>query len=149
VTQISDAPRIRNGVNVDTMFGTLDAIKANPTLAKFQWRASNSGWAAATTAPRSKSSMGPVATIRPGHGWDIAAGEPAILLGKDEGPNPAEFLPRAGRLPDDIAGIRGRGLKVELDSVESTIEGDMDVQGALGLDDEVRNGFQGIRVSLQ
>src|SRR5204863_3412415 len=80
----------------------------------------------------------------------IDAGEPAILLGTDTGPNPAEALLHAlaACLTTTlvyVAAARG----VRLTEVESTLEGDMDVQGALGLSDEHRNGFEQIRVSFR
>ena len=80
----------------------------------------------------------------------IDAGEPAILLGTDTGPNPAEHLLHAlaACLTTSlvyVAAARG----VELTEVESTLEGDMDVRGALGLDDDYRNGFSRIRVSFR
>lgn len=150
MTQISDAPRIRNGVNVDVMYGTLDAIKANPSLATFQWRASNKwmGGSHNRTSIKVFYGAGGDDTTR-SHGWDIDAGEPGILLGHDEGPNPAEFLLHslAACLTTSLVYVcSARGVEVE--SVESTVEGDMDVQGALGLNNEVRNGFQAIRVKF-
>jgi uncharacterized OsmC-like protein len=80
----------------------------------------------------------------------LDAGEPAILLGTDTGPNPAEYLLHAlaACLTTSlvyVAAARG----VRLTEVESTLEGDMDVRGALGLDDEYRNGFEQIRVSFR
>jgi uncharacterized OsmC-like protein len=80
----------------------------------------------------------------------LDAGEPAILLGTDTGPNPAECLLHAlaACLTTSlvyVAAARG----VRLTEVESTLEGDMDVRGALGLDDDFRNGFERIRVSFR
>jgi uncharacterized OsmC-like protein len=82
--------------------------------------------------------------------FTVDAGEPAILLGTDTGPNPAEYLLHAlaACLTTSlvyVAAARG----VELTAVESTLEGDMDVQGALGLSDDHRNGFERIRVSFR
>ena len=86
MTQISDAPRIRNGVNVDTMFGTLDAIKANPALATFQWRASSQWLGGSHNRSTIKVfyAAGGDDTTRQ-HSFSLDAGEPAILLGHDEG----------------------------------------------------------------
>src|SRR5207247_9523465 len=80
----------------------------------------------------------------------LDAGEPAILLGADTGPNPAEYLLHAlaACLTTSlvyVAAARG----VRLTEVESTLEGEMDVQGALGLSDDFRNGFEQIRVSFR
>src|SRR6185437_7331734 len=80
----------------------------------------------------------------------VDAGEHAILLGNDNGPHPAEHLLHALAACVTtslvyVAAARG----VELTEVESTLEGDMDVRGALGLDDDYRNGFERIRVSFR
>ena len=80
----------------------------------------------------------------------LDAGEPAILLGSDTGPNPAEYLLHAlaACLTTSlvyVAAARG----VRLTEVESTLEGDMDVRGALGLSDDYRNGFEQIRASFR
>ena len=79
----------------------------------------------------------------------LDAGEPAILLGADEGPNPAEYLLHAleACLTTSIVYVAA-ARKVELTSVESTLTGDMDVRGALGVDEEPRNGFERIGVSF-
>lgn len=151
MTQISNEPRIRNGVNVDTMFATLDAIKANPPIAQFKWRASNQwlGGAHNRTSIQSFYAAGGDDSSR-AQPFTVDAGEPPILLGDNEAPNPAEYLLHAlaACLTTSlvyVASARG----VHLSEVESTIEGDMDVQGALGLNNEVRNGFEGIRVTFK
>ena len=142
---------IRNGVDTAQLFGTLDAIKADPTLAKFQFRARNRwiGGAHNQTTIRDFYAANQDDTSRTEE-FVIDAGEPAILVGSDTGPNPAEYLLHAlaACLTTSlvyVAAARG----VELTEVESTLEGDMDVQGALGLSDEHRNGFEQIRVSFR
>ena len=140
---------MRNGVNVDQLFGTLDAVKAQPELGAFTFKARNT-W---INGPHNRS------TIQTFYGaggdqeraapFEIDAGEPAILVGHDEGPNPAEFLLHAiaACLTTSlvyVASARG----VELRKVSSEVEGDMDVRGALGLSDEVRNGYREIRVTF-
>ncbi len=150
MTQIETAPTIRNGVNVDKLFATLDAIKATPTIARFKWRAKNSwlGGAHNRTSIQGFFAAHGEDTSRAG-AFTVDAGEPPILIGENEGPNPAEYLLHAlaACLTTSlvyVAAARG----VRLTEVSSVIEGDMDVQGALGLSDEVRNGFQDIRVTF-
>jgi uncharacterized OsmC-like protein len=142
---------IRNGVDTEVMFGTLDAIKAQPELGKFQFRARNRWLDGAhnRTTIRNFYGAGQEDTSRAAE-FVVDAGEPAILLGADTGPNPAEYLLHAlaACLTTSlvyVAAARG----VRLTEVESTLEGDMDVQGALGLSDEYRNGFEHIRVSFR
>ena len=142
--------RIRNGVDTAQLFGTLDAVKADPELARFQFRARNR-WidgAHNRTTIRDFYAAGQEDTSR-AEAFVIDAGEPAILIGTDTGANPAEYLLHAlaACLTTAIVYVAAaRG--VHLTTVESTLEGDMDVQGTLGLDDGIRNGFERIRVSF-
>jgi uncharacterized OsmC-like protein len=145
------AEAIRNGVDTGQLYGTLDAIKADPSLARFQFRARNR-WvdgAHNRTTIRDFYAANQEDTSRDEE-FVIDAGEPAILLGTDTGANPAEYLLHAlaACLTTSlvyVAAARG----VHLTEVESTLEGDMDVQGALGLSNDYRNGFEQIRVSFR
>jgi uncharacterized OsmC-like protein len=142
---------IRNGVDTEQMFGTLDLIKAQPELARFQFRATNR-WidgAHNCSTIRGFYAAGAEDTSR-AEAFEIDAGEPAILLGTDTGANPAEYLLHAlaACLTTTIVYIAS-ARKVKLTSVESTLTGDMDVRGALGVDDEPRNGFERIGVSFR
>jgi uncharacterized OsmC-like protein len=147
----SPAETIRNGVDTGVMFATLDAIKAQPELGKFQFRARNR-WidgAHNRTTIKDFYAAGQDDASR-ATAFTIDAGEPAILLGKDTGANPAEHLLHAlaACLTTSLVYVAAaRGVK--LTEVESTLEGDMDVQGALGLNDDYRNGFEQIRVSFK
>ena len=151
MTQAMQEPRIRNGVNVDTLFATLDAVKAQPELGRFQFRATNRWLGGAHNRSTIKEfyGAGQMDQTRTAS-WQFDAGEPPILLGTNQGPNPAEFLLHAlaACLTTSlvyVAAARG----VELDEVESTLEGDMDVRGALGLSDEVPNRYENIRVTFR
>jgi uncharacterized OsmC-like protein len=143
--------KVRNGVDTGQMFGTLDAIREQPGLGRFQFRARNR-WidgAHNQTTVKGFYGAGQEDASRQ-EAFVVDAGEPAILLGRDTGPNPAEYLLHAlaACLTTSlvyVAAARG----VHLREVESTLEGDMDVRGALGLSDEVRNGFERIRVSFR
>ena len=142
---------VRNGVDTAQLFGTLDAIKGQPSLARFQFRARNRWIAGAHNQTRIRDfyAANQEDTSR-AEEFVLDAGEPAILLGTDTGPNPAEYLLHAlaACLTTSlvyVAAARG----VRLTEVESTLEGDMDVQGALGLSDDYRNGFEQIRVTFR
>ncbi|HLM35292.1 MAG TPA: OsmC family protein [Gaiellaceae bacterium] len=145
------ADSVRNGVDSTQLYGTLDAIKGDPSIAKFQFRAQNR-WIDGShnrTTIRDFYAANQEDTSRI-EDFVLDAGEPAILLGTDTGPNPAEYLLHAlaACLTTSlvyVAAARG----VHLTEVESTLEGDMDVQGALGLSDDFRNGFEHIRVSFR
>ena len=140
----------RNGVNTVNLFATLDAVKAQPEIAEFQFRVRNR-WIDGAHNQSTISDLYAACqedTSRPAP-FVLDAGEPQILLGTDQGPNPAEYLLHAlaACLTTSIVYVAS-ARKVRLTSVESKVEGDMDVRGALGLSDEVRNGFQRIKVTF-
>jgi uncharacterized OsmC-like protein len=141
----------RNGVDTGKMFATLDLIKEQPELARFRFRASNRWIDGAHNRSTIKDfyAAGGEDTTRT-ETFEIDAGEPAILLGTDTGPNPAEYLLHAlaACLTTSIVYVAA-ARKVRLTSVESTLTGDMDVRGALGVSDEPRNGFERIGVSFR
>jgi uncharacterized OsmC-like protein len=142
---------VRNGIDTDKLFATLDLIKAQPELARFQFRATNHWIDGAHNRSTIKEfyAAGGEDTSR-AEAFSIDAGEPAILLGTDTGPNPAESLLHAlaACLTTTIVYIAA-ARKVPLTSVESTLTGDMDVRGCLGVDEEPRNGFERIGVSFR
>jgi uncharacterized OsmC-like protein len=142
---------IRNGVDSQTLYGTLDAIKAEPSLGTFQFRATNR-WidgAHNRSTIRGFYGAGQEDASR-AEAFTLDAGEPAVLLGTDTGPNPAEHLLHAlaACLTTSLVYVAA-ARKVRLTEVASTLEGDMDVRGALGISDEVRNGFTRIRVTFE
>ena len=142
---------IRNGVDTQQLFATLDLIKQQPELPKFQFRATNR-WIGGThnrSTIKDFYAAGAEDTTR-SEPFQIDAGEPAILLGTDTGANPAEYLLHAlaACMTTSIVCVAA-ARKVQLTSVESTLTGEMDVRGALGVDDEPRNGFEHIGVGFR
>jgi uncharacterized OsmC-like protein len=149
MSQVLD--RIRNGVDSEQMYGTLDAIKATPSLGTFQFRAHNHWIDGAHNRSTIQGFYGAgQEDSSRAKSFTLDAGEPAVLLGVDTGPNPAEYLLHAlaACLTTTLVYV-ATARKVRLTEVESTLEGDMDVRGALGLSDDVRNGFTRIRVSFK
>jgi len=151
MTTVTEKATIRNGVDTDKMFATLDLIKEQPELARFRFRATNRWVDGAHNGSTIQGFYGAGGgdTTR-SKAFALDAGEPAILLGTDTGPNPAEYLLHAlaACLTTSIVYVAA-ARKVELSLVESTLTGDMDVRGALGVDPEPRNGFEQIRVSFR
>jgi uncharacterized OsmC-like protein len=149
VTVVADT--VRNGVDTGRLFATLDLIEAQPELARFQFRAANRWIDGAHNRSTIKGfhAAGGEDTSRDEE-FKLDAGEPAILLGSDTGPNPAEYLLHAlaACLTTSIVYVAA-ARRVELTSVESTVTGDMDVRGALGVDKEPRNGFERIGVAFR
>jgi uncharacterized OsmC-like protein len=140
----------RNGIDVAQVYGTLDAIAAEPSLARFEFRVSNH-W---IDGPHSRS------TIQGFYGagqedatrerpFVVDASEPPVLFGHNEAPNPAEYALHAlaGCLTLTIVNVAA-ARKVTLTEVSSTLEGVLDARGATGLDDDYRNGFEHVRVSF-
>jgi uncharacterized OsmC-like protein len=145
------APRQKpplNGVNTPTLLATLGAVKAQPSLAQFQFRATNRWINGTHSETRIESFSGAGGDHAHKTVFAYGADHPAVLVGEDRAPTPVEFLLHglaacitAGI--GNIAAIRG----IALTSVESTIEGDIDLNGIFGLSN-ARNGFQRIRASF-
>jgi len=139
-----------NGVDTPQLFATINAVGAHPELAKFQFRASNRWVEGTHSLGRIESFFGAGGEQRHTRAFDYDADHPAVLVGQDRGPTPVEFLLH-GLLACLTAGIgniaSARGVK--LTKVESRVEGDIDLQGILGLSDDVRNGYQRLRVSFE
>jgi uncharacterized OsmC-like protein len=141
---------IRNGVDTATLFATLDAVKADTDIAKFQFRATNrwlSGTHNQSTIHGFHGAKQEMAHRQP---FTFDADHPPVLVGSDNGPTPVEFLLHAiaACLTAGIANVAAaRG--VTLTEVSSTVEGDIDLLGILGISDTVRNGYQQIKVSFK
>ena len=138
---------MRNGVDTTLLFATLDAVKAAPDAAKFEFRAANE-WISGTHSRGSIHDFFGVGEER-NHvrTFQFDADHPAVLVGRDNGPTPVEYVLHAlaACLTAGLANIAAaRGI--HLTQVRSTITGDIDLNGILGLNPEVRNGFQGIAV---
>ena len=139
-----------NGVDVATLFATLDAVKDQNEIAKFRFRAQNT-WVAGTHSRSTFSGFyGAMQEMEHASTTQVVSDHPAVLVGQDNGPTPVEYLLHAiaACLTSGLANIASvRG--VELRSVSSTVEGDIDLLGILGLSDgSVRNGYQGIKVTF-
>jgi uncharacterized OsmC-like protein len=140
----------RNGVDVPTLFATLDAVKGAPQIAQFQFRATNE-WISGT---HNRSSIqgfygaGQEDTSRTAP-FRYDADHPQVLVGTNLGPTPVEFLLHAiaACLTSGLANVAAaRGITLQ--RVSSTVEGDIDLLGILGLSDGVRNGYRQIRVHV-
>ncbi len=143
------APPPLNGVNTPALFATINAVKGAPPLSAFRFRARNR-WIDGTCSESTIEQFdGAGTTHEHASTFTYRADHPAVLVGADRGPTPIEFLLHALAScicagVGNIAAARG----VKLTSVESTIEGDIDLQGILGLSKEVRNGYQQLRLKV-
>ena len=142
--------RLVNGLNTTEMFETLDAIECQPSLARFQFRAGNK-W---IDGGENRS------TIKDFYGagreddsrrepFVFTNGEPPVLLGDNEGANPVEFLLHslAGCITTTIVlHAAARGIRIE--ELSTQLDGDIDLQGLLGLDDSVPPSYEQIRIRI-
>ena len=139
----------RNGVDTAALFATLDAVKGQPEIADFRFRATNRWIAGTHNRTTIDGYYGAGQEHRRPEPFQYDADHPPVLTGNDQGPAPVEYLLHAiaACLTSGLANIAAaRG--VTLTEVTSTVEGDIDLLGIFGLDPEVRNGYQGIRVTF-
>jgi uncharacterized OsmC-like protein len=144
-------PAVLNGVNVAALFETIDAVKGNPEIAKFNFRARNAWIAGAHNRSTIKDFTGALAEQRSdGKVFVADNGEHPVLLGNDEGPNPVEWLLHSliGCMTTTTA-YHGAARGIAIDAIDSQLDGDLDLRGFLGLSDQVRKGYQEIRVRMR
>ena len=152
-TVTTPAPRVKpplNGVNTPVLLATIGAVKEQPALANFKFRASNKWVGGTCSETRIQSFYGAGGEQSHNSEFTCPADHPTVLVGEDRGPTPIEFLLHglASCITAGIGNIAAaRGVK--LTSVESHVEGDIDLRGILGLSDKVRNGYQRISISFE
>lgn len=138
-----------NGVNMEALLGAREALTQAPQAAEFTWRA-ECNWIDGT---HSKSSINGFFGLGEeqtrAEGFEIDSDHPALFAATDKGATPLEIVlaALASCLNGGVASIaQNRG--VQLNSVKVTVEGDMSMQGTLGIDPDVRTGFGAIRVTF-
>ena len=139
-----------NGVDVPTFIATLGAVDNQREIARFTFRA-NGQWLAGThSRVEFKDFYGACTENEHNQAYAVEGDHPEVLCGTDNAPTPAELL--LGALSacltagiGNIASMR----QVKLNSVECKVEGDIDLNGILGLDETARNGFTGVRVIVK
>ena len=142
-------PKLINGVAVDDLFATVNAIRATPSMANFKFRVHKRWEQAAQNHSTVHTFHGAGQPLSHPQPFVLEADEPAVLLGKDEAANPVEHLLHAlaSCLTTSMVYHAARGIHIE--EVESSLEGDIDLHGFLDLDPKVRKGYQGIRVNFK
>jgi uncharacterized OsmC-like protein len=137
-------------VDTPKLFATLDAVKGQPELAKFQFRVSNRWVSGTNSRSRMETFSGAGGPHEHKRDYEFDADHPSVLVGTDEAPTPVEFLLHglAACITAGIANVAAaRG--VTLTEVSSRIEGDINLLGLLGLSKEVRNGYERIRATFE
>ena len=141
---------VNNGVNVQALLDAREALKGAPQAAKFTWRA-NCKWQNGTHSRSTISSfygLGQEQKHKKETSFD--ADHPEIFASEDIGPTPVEYVlvGLASCLAAGVAAVaQNRGI--QLRSVEANVEGSMDIQGILGIDSDVRNGYDDIKVTFK
>ncbi|WP_225073356.1 OsmC family protein [Desulfuromonas sp. CSMB_57] len=136
-----------NGINVDQLVKTIELIKENPKIAEFQFRARNTWVDGTHNRARVKDFFGALQEDDSRPAIEFEIDEPPVLCGRNLGPNPVEYLLVAlsGCLTTSlVAHAAARGIAIR--KVESRYEGDLDLQGFLGLSEQVPVGYKNIRV---
>ncbi len=142
--------KVDNGVNVEALLGAREALTEAPQAAQFTWRA-KCDWVHGThsrTSVEGFFGLGEEQQHRTEFSFD--ADHPEVFASEDHGATPVELV-LAGLASCLTAGVAAvaQNREIQLNSVSATLEGDMDVQGILGIDSDVRNGFSGVKVSYQ
>jgi uncharacterized OsmC-like protein len=146
-SNISTVARVNNGVNATALLEAREALQQAPEAAQFKWRAACE-WVNGT---HSRSMIGSFfglgAEQTRGKTFAVEADHPQVFASEDNAPTPVEIVLSglASCLTAGIAAVAQR-RGIQLHSVKASLEADMDIQGILGMDDEVRNGFGAIRV---
>ena len=148
---IEQTKDMTNGVDVGQLMNVIGAIEADPGYAKFQWRATNQWIDGSLSRSRIKDFFAGNAEDKTREqAFTLDADEPPIASGQNRAPNSMEYLLHAlatcltGTLVNHAA-VRG----VEIEAVDSSYAGDMDVRGLFGLSDEVRKGFNKVTVNMR
>lgn len=139
-----------NGIDMEGLQGTVNAIREDPELGKCKFRVSNKWLSGNHNCSTITGFYGAKQENTHKQPFELHADEPPILAGEDQGPNPVEHLLNAlaGCLTTALvahAAVRG----IEIEEVESEIEGDLDINGYLGLSKDVPKEYKDIRVKIR
>ncbi len=149
-TRSTDQKKPVNGVDVDALFGTIDAVRKAPVIATFRFRARNrwmEGGHNRTTIDKYYGVQEERGRSAP---FVLDADEPPLLLGRDLGPNPVEYALTALAACVTTSIVYHAAAKgVVIHSMESRLEGDIDLQGFLGIRDDVPRGYKAIRMFVK
>jgi uncharacterized OsmC-like protein len=148
MTTVADK-QVNNGVNVEALLGAREALAKAPEAAKFNWRATCK-WVHGThsrTNVKGYYGLGQEHSHKSEFTFDID--HPEVFASEDKGATPVELVLTglAGCLTAGVAAV-AQLRKIQLRSVTATLEGGMDIQGILGMDADIRNGFEGIKVTF-
>ncbi len=147
MTQVTQ--KIVNGLNVTQLFETIDTIKEKSEIAKFNFRAQNKWMDGAENHAIISDYYGACQTFTRNKPFVFVKDEPPVLLGQDKGANPVEYLLAglAGCITTSLI-VHAAAKGIKIDSLEMSLEGDIDLHGLLQLDD-TNPGYQGINIRFK
>ena len=139
-----------NGVNVEALLGAREALTEAPEAAKFVWRAASEWKGGTHTESSVESFFGLGEEQKHVREYNYDTDHPEVFASADKGSTPVEFVlvGLAGCLTAGIAAV-AQNRDIQLNSVTATVDAPMDIQGILGIDSDVRNGFNSITVNYQ
>jgi uncharacterized OsmC-like protein len=149
-TMKSQDSKLVNGLDTAQMFETINIIKDRPSIAEFKFRAHNQWVNGGENRSKIQSFYGAGreddSRSVP---FEFTSGEPPVLLGNNEGANPVEYLLHAlaGCVTTTLV-LHATARGIRIDELSTELEGDIDLQGFLGLDESVPVGYQEIRIKL-
>lgn len=140
-----------NGVDIDKLEETIQAIKDKPSLAEFKFRIANTWQGGGLNRTTVKASYGAGTDFADREGkFTMQADEPPILLSGDQAANPVEHLLHALAACVTTSMVyHAAARNIPLEAVESELDGELDLQGFLGLNPDVRRGFKKINVNVR
>jgi uncharacterized OsmC-like protein len=144
------ATRVNNGVDVDALLGAREALTHAPEGAQFKWRASCKWINGTHSRSNVKSFFGLGAEHSHKTEFSFDADHPELFASEDHGPTPVEYVlvGLASCLTAGVASV-AQNRNIQLRSVKATLEAPMDLQGILGIDSDIRNGFDRVNVVFE
>jgi uncharacterized OsmC-like protein len=149
--QMADTkPIMTNGIDVTALAETADALKREPALGAFEFRASNTWLGGGVNRSTVQGFFGAGQEQRRAAPFIFSADEPPLLLGEDRGANPVEFVLHAlaACLTTSLA-YHAAARGIEIKSITSELKGDIDLRGFLGVAEEVRKGYHHVHVKMR
>lgn len=141
---------IINGIDVGRLNETMAMIEKDPDIANFRFRASNKWDRGGHSKTVIHDFFGAKQDVEHKHDFVIEADEPNLLLGSDLGANSVELVLSAlASCMDTTLVYHAAARGIEIRSIESEIEGELDLRGFLGMSDEVRNGYKSIHINMK
>jgi uncharacterized OsmC-like protein len=149
--KVERGTRVINGVDVRKLKETIQAINDTPSLADFKFRIANEWQGGGLNQTTVKASYGAGQEFRQRDGkFTMQADEPPVLLSGDRAANPVEHLLHAlAACVTTTAVYHAAAREIPLKAVESSLEGDLDLHGFLGLDPKVPKGYKNIRMNVR